>query len=62
MAVVRTESLNRRLLSQYRQGPFLATKHFTPLLSVGSLGKIINVSSDLASIKGTSINIYIVLT
>ncbi|KAH3946480.1 hypothetical protein HBH98_055750 [Parastagonospora nodorum] len=34
-------------------GPFLATKHFAPLLSAGSPGKIINISSDLASIKNT---------
>ncbi|KAF2828846.1 hypothetical protein CC86DRAFT_404726 [Ophiobolus disseminans] len=32
-------------------GPFLAAQHFTPLLALSSPGKIINTSSDLASIK-----------
>ncbi|KAK3373175.1 hypothetical protein B0T24DRAFT_622292 [Lasiosphaeria ovina] len=31
-------------------GPFLATQHFPPLLQKSTLGKILNVSSDLASI------------
>lgn len=32
------------------QGPFLATLHFLPLLKKCELGKVLNISSDLASI------------
>jgi NAD(P)-dependent dehydrogenase (short-subunit alcohol dehydrogenase family) len=34
------------------QGPFLTSKHFLPALSSSKQGKIINVSSDMASIEG----------
>ncbi|KAJ8132596.1 hypothetical protein O1611_g1027 [Lasiodiplodia mahajangana] len=34
-------------------GPFLATLHFLPLLKKCDLGKVLNISSDLASIAGT---------
>lgn len=34
-------------------GPFLATCHFLPLLRKRELGKVLNISSDLASISNT---------
>lgn len=34
-------------------GPFLATMHFLPLLEKSELGKVLNISSDLASIANT---------
>lgn len=36
----------------FMQGPFLASKAFLPALSLAKVGKIINITSDVASIAG----------
>ena len=41
-----------RLSPKDYQGPFLATKNFLPKLEKGQAPRVINISSDFASISG----------